>query len=53
MTTLLFAFLIFSAPDPTATVLLEEGNKAYNDGDMARAATLYEEIGRASCRERV
>jgi len=52
MTTLLFAFLIFSAPDPTATVLLEEGNKAYNNGDMARAATLYEAYLQLNAKDR-
>jgi len=52
MTTLLFAFLIFSAPDPTATLLLEEGNKSYNDGDMARAATLYEAYLQLNAKDR-
>ncbi|MBU1068096.1 tetratricopeptide repeat protein [Myxococcota bacterium] len=52
MTTFLIAFLILTAPDPTATVLLEEGNKSYNNGDMARAATLYEAYLQLSVKDR-
>ncbi len=52
MTTFLIAFLILTAPDPTATVLLEEGHKAYNSGDMARAATLYEAYLQLNAKDR-
>ncbi len=42
MTTLFLAFFILSTPDPMAANLLSEGQKFYNDGDVARAATLYD-----------
>lgn len=43
MTASLLSLLLFLAtPDPIASVLLDEGNKAYNAGDSARAAVLYD-----------
>lgn len=42
MTVLFFTLFLLTTSDPNATILLEEGHKAYNAGDGARAAVLYE-----------